>query len=62
VITADEVNQARIWWENETGLCSHCGGSGQQVRSTGIHGTTYRECGACEGTGKALQADAEAQP
>jgi len=59
VITADEVNQARIWWENETGLCSHCGGSGQQVRSTGIHGTTYRKCGACEGTGKALHLQGE---
>jgi hypothetical protein len=54
VITADEVKQARICWENETGLCSHCGGSGQQVKSTGINGTTYRECGACSGTGKAL--------
>lgn len=54
VITADEVKQARICWENETGLCSHCGGSGQQVKSTGINGTTYRECDACDGTGKAL--------
>jgi hypothetical protein len=54
VITADEVKQARIQWENETGLCSHCGGSGQQVKSVGIDGTTYRECGACGGTGKAL--------
>jgi hypothetical protein len=54
VITADEVKQARIQWENETGLCSHCGGSGQQVKSTGINGTTYRECVACDGTGTAL--------
>lgn len=54
VITADEVNQARIWWENETGLCSHCGGSGQRVAVAGINGTTYRECVSCEGTGKAL--------
>ena len=55
VITADEVLQTRIQWENETGLCSHCGGSGQQVKSININGTTtYRECGSCEGTGKAL--------
>ena len=54
VITMDEVRQARIRWENETGLCSHCGGSGQQVKSTGISGTTYRECISCDGTGRAL--------
>jgi hypothetical protein len=56
VITMDEVRQARIRWENETGLCSHCGGSGQQVKSTGISGTTYRECISCDGTGRALRA------
>lgn len=54
VITADEVRQTRLQWENETGLCSHCGGSGQQVQSVGGDGTTYRECVSCEGTGKAL--------
>ena len=59
VITMDEVRQARIRWENETGLCSHCGGSGQQVKSTGISGTTYRECISCDGTGRALHRRAE---
>lgn len=54
VITADQVKQARIWWENETGLCSHCGGSGQQVASVGTNGTTYRSCIHCNGTGTAL--------
>lgn len=54
VITADEVRQARIWWENDTGLCSHCGGSGQQVKSVGINGTTYRTCISCEGAGTAM--------
>lgn len=54
VITADEVRQARIWWENDTGLCSYCGGSGQQVKSVGINGMTYRECISCEGAGTAL--------
>lgn len=62
VVTADEVRQARIQWENETGMCSHCGGSGQQVQSIGISGTTYRQCIACDGTGKALHLRAEAQP
>ena len=59
VITMDEVRQARIRWENETGLCSNCGGSGQQVKSTGISGTTYRECISCDGTGRALHRRAE---
>jgi hypothetical protein len=62
VITADEVKQARIQWENETGLCSYCGGGGQQVKSTGINGTTYRECAACDGTGKALHRRVEVGP
>jgi hypothetical protein len=62
VITADEMRQARIWWENETGLCSYCGGSGQQVKSIGISGTTYSQCISCDGTGKALHLRAEAQP
>ena len=62
VITADEVRQERIRWENETGLCSYCGGSGQQVKSTGISGTTYRQCISCDGTGKALHLRAEVQP
>jgi hypothetical protein len=61
VITMDEVRQARIRWENETGLCSHCGGSGQQVKSTGISGTTYRECISCDGTGRALHRRAEVE-
>jgi len=54
VITAHEVRQARIEWENEMGLCSYCGGSGQQVKSVGINGTTYQDCVACKATGQAL--------
>lgn len=62
VITPDEVRQARIRWENETGLCSHCGGSGQSVKSIGVNGLTYRECTACDGTGQALHLQAKLQP
>jgi hypothetical protein len=62
VITTEEVAQARIWWENETGLCSYCGGSGQQVKSIGINGTIYRECIGCEGTGKAIHLRMKPQP
>ncbi|MBM5818300.1 MAG: hypothetical protein FJ083_17555 [Cyanobacteria bacterium K_Offshore_surface_m2_239] len=54
VITTDEKRQAQIEWENTTGLCSCCGGSGKQVKSISIYGTTYSDCVACDGTGKAL--------
>lgn len=62
VITADEVRQTRIQWENETGLCCYCGGSGKTVKSCGIDGTTYRQCLHCNGSGKALHLRVEVQP
>lgn len=63
VITTDEVRQEQIRWEHETGLCVHCGGSGERVRSTSIqNGTTYRQCNECKGSGKALHLRVEAQP
>ena len=55
VITAAEKKQAQMEWENTTGLCSCCGGSGKQVKSISItEGATYRDCVACNGTGKPL--------
>lgn len=62
VITADEVRQTRIEWENETGLCCYCGGSGKTVKSCGINGTTYRQCLHCDGSGKALHLRVDVQP
>ena len=62
VITTEEVRQARIHWEHATGMCSHCGGSGQQVKSVGIGGTTYRVCRICQGSGTAVQLKEEPQP
>ena len=62
VITQEEVLQTQIQWEHETGLCCRCGGSGQQVKSTGINGTTYRTCIQCDGTGEALHLRMETQP
>ncbi len=63
VITVDEVRQERIHWEHETGLCSYCGGSGQQLKSININGpTTYRKCRICEGTGAALHLKGDVQP
>lgn len=58
VITADEKKQAQMEWEDTTGLCSCCGGSGKQVKSISIReGITYRDCVACKGTGKPLLPD-----
>jgi len=62
VITPDEVRQTRIQWENETGLCCHCGGSGETVKALGINGATYRQCIACNGSGQALHLRVEVQP
>ena len=54
VISNKQVNETRRQWEAETGLCSHCGGSGQQVQRVSItEGVSYRTCTACGGTGKA---------
>lgn len=38
-------------WENKTGKCHSCQGEGKELASCGIHGTTYRTCYRCGGTG-----------
>lgn len=54
IITRDDVADARRRWEDETGLCSWCGGTGQEIAGTSAAtGTKYRTCRACGGTGKA---------
>jgi hypothetical protein len=54
VISHEQVAKTRRQWEAETGLCSHCGGSGQQVQRVSItEGVSYRTCTACGGTGTA---------
>ena len=54
VITIEEVQETRLQWEAETGICSHCGGSGQQVKSISVtKGASYRTCSGCHGTGRA---------
>lgn len=41
-------------WEVETGLCSRCMGKGGIFHSWSVSdGTKYKQCRACEGTGKA---------
>ena len=54
VITKEELLQAKIEWEHNTGSCSDCGGSGQQVQSVSTSGTTYRDCSTCGGSGLAM--------
>lgn len=53
-ISNEQVAETRRQWEGETWLCSHCGGSGQQLKSTSITGErSYWTCMGCNGTGKA---------
>ena len=40
-------------WEDETGLCSSCNGSGRITASWGASGTTYWTCRKCKGIGMA---------
>ncbi len=51
-ITHDQIRQTRHLWELETGLCSHCGGSGQLPSVISIHGNTYKPCHWCNATGE----------
>ena len=54
IITTVDVAEARSRWEHETGQCSRCGGTGQEVAQVSAStGATYRACRACEGSGKA---------
>jgi hypothetical protein len=54
IITRDDVADARARWEDETGLCSWCDGTGQETAGTSVTaGTKYQTCRACGGTGKA---------
>ncbi len=46
VITIEQMQETRLQWEADTGLCSWCGGNGQS------HGTGAAECRHCSGTGK----------
>jgi hypothetical protein len=54
LISAEQVAETRRQWEAETGLCSWCGGGGQQVHRVSVtEGVSYRTCMGCGGTGKA---------
>lgn len=56
IITDQDVADARARWEQETGRCSHCGGTSQEaIGWSAAEGTRYRTCRACSGTGKPKQ-------
>ena len=49
-----EMNAARERYRIETGNCDQCLGEGKTIAGFGVNRpTTYRECRACNGTGKA---------
>jgi hypothetical protein len=39
-------------WEQETGKCVNCFGTGQEWAGSGVRGTRYRDCRKCGATGK----------
>ena len=51
-----QVMEHRAWltaWEQKNGKCSRCAGTGKTIASVSVReGTTYRTCGACNGSGK----------
>jgi hypothetical protein len=53
-ITKEQHEAWLVKWEQTTGKCSACEGSGQRVVSASVvDGTKYKPCGACKGTGLA---------
>lgn len=54
IITPADLAAATAEWVAATGLCPKCGGEGRIAwRVSVAHGTEYRPCKACGGTGKA---------
>jgi hypothetical protein len=53
VITYRDLDAFTAQWEIETGLCSKCGGSGQESAGwSKVEGAKYRDCTRCSATGK----------
>ena len=48
---ADHMAWLRAW-EQRTGKCWECEGTGRTLKSAGPAGTFYRPCAKCAGTGK----------
>ena len=51
VLPVDEHDEWTRKWEQKTGKCANCQGSGKELEGCGIHGTTYRCCRKCHGEG-----------
>lgn len=55
VISFAELDAFCAQWERETGTCSKCIGSGEELaRYSSVDGSTYRTCSRCRGTGKVV--------
>jgi hypothetical protein len=51
-VSRREVAEEEARFERETGKCGNCGGDGQEfARWSAAHGTEWRTCRRCEGTG-----------
>lgn len=58
VVTKSEIVAACHEYEQRTGTCSKCDGSGQVMHSyTTVHGANMVTCSRCSGTGKAKHHD-----
>ena len=59
VITRADMDACQARWEQETGNCSRCTGSGKTVSGARKVGDewvqAYRDCSRCKGTGRAVQ-------
>ena len=61
IVTRAQVEGAKSTYEQETGKCHYCCGSGQTVKSVGVNQeTTYRLCPKCHGSGLAAHLCGEA--
>ena len=55
VLTNEELALSAEQYEESTGNCWMCKGSGKVLKSCGTSGTTYRGCPDCSETGKATK-------
>ncbi len=54
-VTREQIEQAATAWQQETGLCTRCGGDGQVVTRIDRSGDVgHKACDACSGTGQAV--------
>jgi hypothetical protein len=61
-IPYSDIEAFKAQWERDTGKCSRCMGKGNVVaRWTRAHGTEYKPCACCNGTGATQKAGTDEQ-